>query len=347
MKKLSIAVIVLLCMVGNSFALTKVGTTAAQFLKIGVGSRAQGMGGAFVAVSDDISAIYWNPAGIANLKGSEAMFMHSEWLADISYDFGAVVLNLGSYGAVGISLSATSMAEMKVRTEIEPEGTGEWFDAGDIAAALTYARALTDRFSIGGNVKWIRQSIWHMAANTVAFDVGTLFRTQFDGMTIGMSISNFGGTLTMGGRDAREYADINPSAEGSNDQIPSYLQMDSWALPITFRVGVAWNPIETYRNRVTLAVDAIHPNDNSESINVGFEYAYSKKAFIRFGWEGLFLEDDERGGVFSDSDNGLPTNIGAGVNIPISGIMALKFDYAYADFGRLENAQRFTVSLEF
>ena len=175
MKKLSIAAIVLLCMVANSFALTKVGTTAAQFLKIGVGSRAQGMGGAFVAVADDISALYWNPAGIANLKGSEAMFMHTEWLADISYDFGAVALNLGPYGVIGISLSATSMAEMKVRTEMKPEGTGEWFDAGDISAGLAYARALTDRFSIGGNVKWIRQSIWHMAANTVAFDIGTLF----------------------------------------------------------------------------------------------------------------------------------------------------------------------------
>ncbi len=350
MKKYSVIILlILLLTVTQGFAISKTGTTAAQFLKIGVGSRALGMGAAFVGVANDVTAIYWNPAGLARLPNNEAILLHTEWLADISYDFAALSINLGNMGTLGFSLTSVSMGEMKVRSELEPEGTGELFDAGDIAGTICYARSLTDRFSIGASVKYIRQNIWHMAANGVGFDVGTLFTTQFNGMRIGMSISNFGPNMAMSGRDAREYVDVNPDAIGSNDQIPAYLQMESWPLPITFRVGVAMEAINTRQNRLTVALDALHPNDNAESVNIGMEYAYFDWAFIRMGWQALFLSDDERGSVFGEDAESeyIPSNIGLGFIYAISSNLKIKVDYAYANFGRLGNPQRFSIGIEF
>ncbi len=349
MKRTIFILIALLLSFSLAFGVSKVGTTAAQFLKIGVGSRAVGMGGAFVAVANDATALYWNPAGLSRLVNNEAILMHSEWLADINFDYVGLAINMGNMGSLGISVTSVSMGEMKVRTEIQPEGTGELFSASDLAGSIAYARSLTDRFSIGFNFKYIRQNIWHMSSNGFAVDVGTLFTTQFNGLTIGMSISNFGPKMKMAGRDAKEYIDINPNANGSNDQLPAQLQMDPWSLPITFRVGVAMNVLEMDNGSLLLAVDALHPSDNSEYVNFGMEYSLYDWGFIRLGWQELFLEDSERGGVFSSegSDNFMPSNIGVGVRYELSRGLALKLDYSYADMGRLQNTQRFSLSVEF
>ncbi|OQX87204.1 hypothetical protein B6D60_04400 [candidate division KSB1 bacterium 4484_87] len=349
MKKLIFILIALLLSFSMSFGVSKVGTTAAQFLKIGVGSRAVGMGGAFVAVANDVSALYWNPAGLSRLHHNEAILMHSEWLADINFDYAGIAIDMGAMGTIGVSVTSVTMGEMKVRTELQPEGTGELFSASDIAGSIAYARSLTDRFSIGFNFKYIRQNIWHMASNGFAVDVGTLFKTQFNGMTIGMSITNFGPKMKMAGRDAKEYIDINPNANGSNDQLPAQLQMDPWSLPITFRVGVAMDAFRTENNALMVAVDALHPSDNSEYVNLGMEYSFYDWGFIRLGWQALFLDDNERGGVFSGegSNNVVPSNVGLGVQYEVARGVVLKLDYAYADFGRLQNTQRFSLSVEF
>ncbi|MCI0495009.1 PorV/PorQ family protein, partial [candidate division KSB1 bacterium] len=185
----------------TGWAVTKVGTTAAQFLKIGVGARAIAMGGAFVAVANDVTGLYWNPAGIARMPRSEAILLHTGWLADINFDYAGIAINMGRFGTIGASITSVSMGDMKVRTELQPEGTGEFFAAGDIAGSLAYARNLTDKFSIGFNAKYVHQRIWHTASSGFAIDVGTLFTTQFKDMKIGMSISNFGTNMKLSGRD--------------------------------------------------------------------------------------------------------------------------------------------------
>ena len=352
MKKLSIIIFVLLLCVTFSFAASKVGTTAAQFLKIGVGSRAVGRGGAFVAVADDITSLYWNPGGLGRLNRNEAILLHTEWLGGISFDYAGLAVNMGRFGTVGFSLTSVSMGEMKVRSELKPEGTGEYFSASDIAGSIAYARALTDRFSIGANLKYIRQNIWHMSANGFAVDIGTIFTTQFNGMKIGMSISNFGTNMEMSGRDGREYIDVNADANGSSDQIPAFRLMEGWSLPITFRVGVAMDAFKTDKNRLTVALDALHPNDNSEYVNFGCEYSYYNWAFIRLGWQALFLPDDERGGLFGNggeenNNDIIPSNIGLGFNYAITSNLKIKLDYAFANFGRLQNTQRFSIGIEF
>jgi hypothetical protein len=318
------------------YPVSKTGTTAAQFLKIGVGSRASAMGSAYVALANDASAIFWNPAGLARLNSHEAILAHSEWLADINYDFGGVVIKMGDAGVIAASLTILSMGEMMVRTELEPEGTGEYFSASDACAAITYSRSLTDRFSIGMNFKYIRQGIYHMNANGFAFDVGTLFTTQFHGMRIGMNIANFGTKMRMAGKDAKIFVDINPDASGSNATLPAHLETQSWPLPLLFRVGVAMDPVNARRHRVTLAVDALHPNDNSERVNAGMEYSFRELVALRCGYQSAWGLDAEDG-----------LTLGGGLRYQMAGAMAVKLDYAYADWGRLSNAQRLSLGIEF
>lgn len=315
---------------------TKVGTTSAQFLKIEPGARAVAMGGAFVAVANDATAIYWNPAGIARLQRTEAVLMHTEWLAGMNFDFVGFILPLSSFGNLGISIASLSMDEMKVRTVFYPEGTGEKYGAGDIAFGLSYAKNLTDRFSIGFTGKYIQQHIWHMSSSSYAVDIGTLFTTGFNGMKIGMSISNFGNKMMLRGKDTLINYDPDKVKYGNNDRIPANLQTDEFSLPLIFRVGVAMDVLKGDRSRMILAIDAVHPNDNTENINLGTEYVFNNMISLRVGYKNLFTKDAEEG-----------LTAGAGLEYRFAGSTSLKIDFAYQDFGRLENVQRFSLGMKF
>jgi hypothetical protein len=126
MKQIIILVLMLFLQIGNLWPqakdVAKVGITAAPFLEIGVGSRAIGMGGAFVATANDASALYWNPAGIARLRNGQVLLMHAKWLADIQFDFAGVVVPLGSWGVLGGMLTTLNSGDMPVRTIERPEG---------------------------------------------------------------------------------------------------------------------------------------------------------------------------------------------------------------------------------
>ncbi|MCK4641911.1 MAG: PorV/PorQ family protein [Candidatus Marinimicrobia bacterium] len=314
---------------------TKVGTTSAPFLKIEPGARAVAMGGAFVAVDNDATAIYWNPAGIARLPKTEIILIHTQWLAGTSFDFAGFILPLGTLGTIGASITSLSMSEMKVRTVFYPEGTGEKYGAGDVAIGLSYARNLTDRFSIGFNGKYIQQHIWHMSSSAFAVDIGTLFTTQFNGMKIGMSISNFGTKMRLDGKDTSIKYDLDPIKYGNNDRIPANLETDDFSLPLLFRVGLAMDVLKSSRNRITLAIDAVHPNDNTENLNLGTEYIFNNMISLRTGYKNLFTKDSEEG-----------FTAGAGIKYGLHGNVLLKIDFSYQDFGNLNNVHRFSIGLE-
>jgi opacity protein-like surface antigen len=315
-------------------SLTKTGTTSAAFLKIGVGSRAIGMGGAFVGTASDISAMYWNPAGLATLNGSEATFNHVSWFADVQYDFAGVALSLSEFGTLGAFVNVLTMDEMDVRTIEMPEGTGERFKAGGIELGLSYARSLTDQFSIGFNAKYIREDLWHMSSMSFALDVGVLYKIAvLNELRLGANIANFGPKMKLEGRDNLYVIQVG-GAEGN--QINSDIQLESFDLPLLFRVGLAADVIKADAARLTLAVDAVHPNDNSEYLNTGFEFGWNEIVFLRGGWKSLFERDTEQ-----------RWTLGAGLNYRVLGDIGLKIDYAYQDFGRLANVHYFSVGVKF
>jgi opacity protein-like surface antigen len=343
MRKFYLLIIfTLLILISNTNAqlfrdITKVGTTAGQFLKIGVGARPLAMGGTYTGISDDIYAVYYNPAGIAINRGNgQVAFNHTQWLADIDYDFAAASINIESFGSLFISVTSMRMPEEKVRTFEYPEGNGQFWDASSVSFGAGFAKSLTDRFSIGFHAKYIQESIWSSTASGFALDVGTYYITPFNDLVIGASISNFGTKMELDGRDIQlNYDPDNNSSSGPNN-IPAQYDMEAYDLPLTFRIGFSMDVIKTRYIRIKTAFDATHPNDNTEYLNTGIEFAYDELFFLRGGYKSIFLANSEQ--TFT---------LGAGLNYEVSSELYIKINYAYGDYGRLKNIQYFDISLVF
>ncbi len=333
-SKIFIILVVLVFMVTHVYAVNKVGTSVAQFLKIGTSARSLSMGEAAVADVNGLEALHYNTAGLAHNHIQEAMFTQSDWLASTHFLYAAGSMNLGRYGVVGVNIAHLDYGDMSVRTESMQEGTGEYFSAQDLSIGLTYANKLTDRFSMGGQVKFIRQEIWHMSASTMALDMGALFILPIKDIQLGMSITNFGGKLLLSGRDVRFFADPDEEMYGNNDQIPALYEVDHWPLPIIFRIGLSGEVFRSDRMALRLNFDALHPSDNMEYVNVGSELGLFGTVFLRAGYRQLLLEDAEGG-----------LSVGGGLFYPVTPALKIKADYAWCDYGRLHQVKMFTLSL--
>lgn len=332
----------LLCLLWSAFlptgarAQSKVGTTAAQFLGIGVGPRAMAMGGAFVALGDDASAMYWNPGALARVGHGQVMASHTSWLVETDFNWIGVTLALDPANAIGISLTQLDYGEDEVNTVTMPEGTGERWTAQDLAFTLTYARNLTDRFSIGGSFKYITQQIWNESASTFAFDLGLVFRTPFDGLRLGAVLSNFGGNMQLDGKDLTRRIDLDPENTGNNETIVANLKTDSWELPLFFRAGVSYDLQRSDMFTAILSADAVRPNDNDQYYNLGLEVGFRNILFVRAGWKALALDETEEG-----------LTAGFGLYYPLFGTTAAALDYTYQDFGIFKSVQTISLAIDF
>jgi hypothetical protein len=322
----------------------KVATTAAQFLGIGVGPKAVAMGSAYVASADDATLLYWNPGAFAQADKSQLTFSHTDWLVDTKFRWFGAMFNLDGSNAVGFSVTQLDYGEEDVTTIARPEGTGERWTATDLAIAISYSRRLTDRFSLGGSVKYISQSIWNETASTFAVDLGLLFITGFNDMRLGVSLSNFGGDMKLDGRDLLQKVDIDPGNSGSNKDLVGTLKTDTWPLPLSFRVGVAMDVVRGDEFKVTLAADALRPTDNEESVNFGAEVGWSDMVFLRGGYKSLI-----GGGATlksrGDVQEGL--TLGAGLKYRAEGFAAVEVNYAYMQFGLFGNLNTISIAVGF
>jgi len=336
MKKLKYIILILLALTARIYPQVFAGSTVGQFLKIEPGARAIAMGGAFVSLANDASTIYWNPAGISKLHNSAVLFSHTSWLAETNHNFAGIVIKINDQHAFGLSYTSLTMPEMEVRTEFYQDGTGEYFSASDYSLGITYALTITDQFSIGFTGKYVGQSIWHMTASTIAFDVGVHYQTPLKGLKLGMSISNVGGKLKYEGEDNFIYYDFDPDQHGTSDKIFADIKMDEWDLPILFRVGLSYTLFNSENHSLLISADALHPNDYNESVNTGFEYGFKDRFFIRAGYKSLFKEESEEG-----------LTAGAGLIYYLTDTLPMRVDYAFANFGRLTSVHRFSIEIGF
>ncbi len=316
--------------------ISKRGTSVAPFLKVAQGARAAGMGGAFVAVANDATSIFWNVAGIAKMGKNSFVFDHTEWIADLRYNYIAGSIDLGNYGALGLSLVASDYGEMKVTTIAAPEGTGEVFSVKDYAFSLAWAINLTKDFAIGFNPKVVYESIWQTSGIAIGMDMGILYKTPFDGFTLGMSITNFSSKMRLQGTSEIVLYDPDPNTTGNNGRIPAELYTDYWSLPLVFTIGLSYKALDTDMHKLVIDVDAHHPSDNYESISLGGEYIFKNILSLRCGYKSLFLQDAEE--TFA---------VGAGLKQQILGNIAFHIDYAYQNFGRLTNIQKLSIGVDF
>ena len=319
----------------NSQDISKVGTTAAQFLKISAGARGFAMGGANVAITNDLSSGFWNPAGLANLKGIQAYFENNGWLAGTDYNFGSFGFEWPRVGVFSLSLTMLTSPDDLVRTVENPNGTGEKFNSQDMSIGLSIGKKLTDDLSLGATVKNIRQRIWHSSGQTIGVDIGVQYNTPIKNIILGASIANFGKDISLTGRDMNLSVDPDPTNQGNIEFVNAQYETDAFPLPLLFRVGLGGYIIEKEKLNVLFAFDAVHPNDNYEYINVGVETNINNMFSLRAGYPGIGKKDAIEGLSF-----------GIGVKYPImNSSNNLTVDYTSADFGPLGIVQR--VSLGF
>ncbi len=333
----SIVMIYLISALAWSQGVTKTGTTAGKFLSVGIGPKANAMGGAFTSIANDATAMYWNPAGIDLIERNQIVFTQTDWFVDIKLNYIGAIFKAGYLGTFGVNITAMTMGDMEVTTENNPEGTGDYFSAGMYAFGITFARHLTQKFVIGFNLKYVRETISQSAAQGVALDIGTMFITPFYGIRLATSVSNFGTKMKMQGDDLLIQYDPNPNIAGDNSNLNAFYETESYELPLRLQIGIARDFYPVKGQRLTLAVEAAHPNDNSEYVNLGGELAlFNERVFLRGGFKSLYMEDREEG-----------LTLGVGYHTPSLGNFSLNIDYSFQYFKHLNDVHTFGFILSF
>ena len=321
----------------------KVGTAGLQFLKLGVDARAIGMGEAYTAVADDISSVYWNPAGLSLSRENQLMFSHTNWFANINHEFFAASRNT-DFGAVALSVSFLHMDQMDITTEELFGPTGETFSPYNLALGLTYSNQFTDRFSFGMTGKFLRESLgWESqhTVNGVAVDLGTTYNTGWRNLIIGMALTNFGPDL--------EYT-IDNDGDGLFDEDPFDLidndgdglidedrEEFPFKLPMNFSLALAVDLYRSGNNALISSIQLDNCVDRKETWNIGAEYKIATFA-IRSGYQ------------FNYDEAGL--SLGLGWRVPVR-FAIIDLDYAYTSMGDLEEtsllskAQRLSLKIRY
>lgn len=297
----------------------RAGITTAEFLKIGVGARANAMAESFAAVGDDAFSLFYNPAGITQFDKDEIAISHSTWFIGLQHDFLGAVYHLDKQNSVGISAISLQSDDMPVTTEYAPTGTGAYFKYSDLAVAATYARKMTNQFSFGLSVRYIYETLGEVKMNGLLIDLGTFYWTGLGTTRFAVAVSNFGGQLTPAG-----------SVELVDGTTVSKFQ--SFSPPTIFRIGFAFEPYQDEANKVTASAQLNHPADNSENVSLGAEYSFRQSFFLRGGYR---INVDEQ--KFS---------VGAGVRVDAK-FAAISFDYAFTPYERLGDVHRFSLNLGF
>lgn len=309
---------------------SKVGTTAAKFLSIPVGARAIGLGQAYAALADDPSAAFWNPAGLGRIRQPTLFAASLNWISDLQLHSVALAFHEPALGSFAVSLNTLRMGEIEVTTLEKPEGSGGTAKASDTALSLSFARSLTDKFTLGISGKWIHTVIANEAASALAIDLGTRFEPGWHGLKVGMALTNLGSKMRLDGRDLDIAYDQDPLM-GSDAAADGRLKTQDWNLPTSFRLGIAFDLIKSETIHWVAAIDAIHATDISERANLGTE--------ISLGDFSL------RGGLGLNYDQPR-LSAGGGYVLKIAG-QDIRLDYAAMVLDPFGLTQSFAVGLNF
>lgn len=318
----------------STLAQTKTGTTIGQFMLIEPSARASAMGNAGVTLFDEVTAAYYNPGALGMMAKSDVQFTHSAWLAGIDYNHVSAAIRIGDLSTLLVSVTSLNSGEIDVRTVEQPLGTGERFTVEDVSLGIGYSRRVTDRFSAGMKVNYVRETIWHSSMAAVGFDFGVLYELPFRAY-LGASLANFGTRGRFDGRDLRIRYDQDTDRFGDNSNLPAALTTEEYPLPILFRVGLGVPVNIGASNTAHFVVSAYQPSDNTQSVSFGGEWTFMDLLSLRGGYQHLFQEDSETG-----------LTLGGGLKYDVSQF-GFRIDYAWNSYGLIGDVQRFTVGFAF
>lgn len=314
---------------------SKVGTTVGGFLRIEPTARGAALGNAGSALPGGIEAVYYNTGAIGSLQRPAVLYSHSFWLADISLHYAAVAVPVGGVGNFFASMTALNSGDIDVRTVDQPLGTGERYNVSNVALGIGYGLRITSRFAAGLQANYATERIWNTSIHLLTFNLGTTYRLTEGGAILGFCLANVGGRARFSGGDLAILYDADPDIYGDNSALPAEQYTDSFPLPGVFRLGLSVPFRLSENNGLLVLVEALHPNDNSESANLGVEWKWKDLFALRFGYQTLFQTDRELGLTW-----------GFGVQGDL-GSNRYQLDYAWADHAHLQSTHRLTVALLF
>ncbi len=321
----------------------KLGTSAAPELLIPVGSVGTSLSGTNMAYVTGIDAMYWNPAGLSKLdaNSAEVMFSHMKYIADINLEYLSAAAKLGNLGTIGIGIKSMSLGEFEKTTELQPDGSGQYYKPTFIVANLSLARQMTDRIRFGTNVKLVNNNIADVSATGVCFDFGIQYKGGESGFNFGIAIKNLGPSMRFNGPG------LDKQVEQQNGQIVTErVVLQDFDMPTALDVGVAYTFVLKDKQKkdmmdFTLSAGFMNNSFTSDEYKFGLEYNYKKIFYLRGALS-----------IAPDSESGErlwgPT-FGAGLKYPF-GSVTIGFDYAYRfvqESAFNSTNQFFTISLGF
>jgi hypothetical protein len=339
--------------VGGSVDNTAYGGASGEFLLLGAGARGAALGGSFAALSTDLTAMYYNPAGLAQLPRPGAMFSSYSYIAETRYSWAGIAFPMsGGVRSVGVSLGTFGFSDQPVYTVDNPDGDGRTYSVAETFISFTYGQNFSDRFSAGFNAKYIRDGLGQTSASTFAVDFGTSFHAQvgsrpiraaFVLQNLGASLKHDGPALDVGSQ--REPPLGTPQIP-QEDQ-PSRLRASGWTLPVLFRVSVALDLWAQGQNRITALSEFNQPNNTKPGAGLGLEWMGTNLGNSGFSLSarGSYTinpdnntNDIDMAGLSSSYKSGSFTSDGLALGGGLGytrGNLHLGFDYAYRNLGPL------------
>ena len=341
---------------------TAYGGASGEFLLLGAGARGTALGGAYAALATDVTAMYYNPAGLAQLARPGVMLSTSQYIADTKYAWAGIAFPLaGGVRSVGLSLGSFGFSDQPIYTLTDPDGNGRTYSVRQTFISGTLAQNFSDRFSAGVTLKFINDRLGTAKASGVAVDFGTNFHASVGARPIRASfvIQNLGTNLQHSGEDLIVGVTRQPplgTVDVPQEPQSAALSTSSWTLPVLFRVGVALDLVAQGSNHLTVLSEFTQPNNTKPGAGAGFEWALQN-----IGQRGFSVA--ARGSYTIQPDNqvndlviGIPTkessgtftadglSLGGGLEYA-RGQTRLGFDYAWKSLGTLGSVNFLSFSI--
>jgi len=306
------------------FDFSKAGSAGLQSLKIESGARERALGGAVSSIVNDANAIFWNVAGIGYVKDFQLFASHSNWLVDSKHITFAAAYPVGPV-VIGLSLMSMQINDFEETTALFPQGTGRMVSAGDISIGIGVARQFTDKLLIGGQIKYVIETLDDKSFDNILFDIGTIYNTGWRNLRLGFALLHFG-----------------PDMNFINKKVRT---------PLLFRMSAADDIISSENFLATLMIELVHPTDNDEWLSIGSEFVLLNTLKLRAGYRFVNDEGNSRVdidiGTIGKNDVG-NLSFGAGVQSPVLGLSNIKVDYAFTSYTQVFNdIHTITVGIEF
>ncbi len=340
MPRLSILALVLLALLvgtadpAHAGSNERKGTQGATELQIPVGPRGIALGGAVIGDVTGTEALYWNPAGLASLKKTEALFSHTQYFADMKVNYAAIATSMGDFGNLGVAAKVLSIGDVIVTTETAPEGTGEIVQPTFTVLGLTWAKQFTDRVLFGATGNLVSEKVINQSATGVAFDFGFQYMTGWHGLKLGAVMKNFGPTMTFSGPGG-EIGIVPPNADPSSSTRIFNTESASFDLPSYFTLAGTYDAYSTAAYRVTVLGAFQNNNYSGDAIRGGVELAYRDLVALRGSYYGTFTgtvdptSGDETGAFVGGDDLYTGVAFGGALNVRTGETGKLGVDFTW------------------